>query len=155
MKEASDDVSSSQRACSESQTPRVTLLVSSITQDRCEKPHEDMMQAQYALTRAEYERELDAAIAGSFPASDPPPWTLGASSWMDLAAPVSKTGSLPAVTEAIVRDGYRVGGSRLASLGEAIAMAAMVPLAILIAGVPVAALIWGIAHAVSWFAGNI
>lgn len=30
-----------------------------------------------ALTRAEYERELDITLAGSFPASDPPPWTLG------------------------------------------------------------------------------
>jgi len=124
-------------------------------QNRCEKQHEEIMQAQYAITRAEYERELDAAIAGSFPASDPPPWTLGASSWMDLEAPVQNTGSLPAVTEVIVRDGYRVGGIRLASLGEAIALAAMVPLAILIAGVPVAALIWGIANAVTWLAGNI
>jgi DNA-binding NtrC family response regulator len=34
---------------------------------------------QYAITRAEYERELDAAIADSFPASDPPPWTFGQS----------------------------------------------------------------------------
>jgi hypothetical protein len=109
----------------------------------------------YALTRAEYERELDAAIAGSFPASDPPPWTLGASSWMDLEAPIPKTGSVPAVTKVIGRDGYRVGGVRLASLGEAIVLTAMVPLAILIAGVPVVALIWGIANAVSWLTGNI
>ena len=89
-------------------------------------------------------------IAGSFPASDPPPWTLGASSWMDLEAPVPKTGSSRPSTEVIVRDGYRVGGIRLASLGEAIALAAMVPLAILIAGVPVVALVWGVANAVSW-----
>ena len=112
------------------------------------------MQAQHALTRAEYERELDAAIAGSFPASDPPPWTLGASPWMDLAAPVPKTGTAPAVTEVIVRAGHRVGGLRLASLGEAFALAATVPLAILIAGVPVVALVWGIANAVSWLTGN-
>lgn len=113
------------------------------------------MRAQFAFTRAEYERELDAVIAGSFPASDPPPWTLGASSWMDLEAPIPKTGSVPAVTEVIVGDGYRVGGVRLASLGEATALAAMVPLAILIAGVPVVALVWGIANAVSWLTGNI
>ena len=114
------------------------------------------MQAQYALTRAEYERELDAAIAGSFPASDPLPWTLGAPSWMDQEATVPKTGSAPAVTEVILRDdGYRVGGFRLASLGEAIALAAMVPFAILIAGVPVVALVWGVVNAVSWLAGHI
>ncbi len=112
------------------------------------------MQAQVALTRAEYERELDAAIAGSFPASDPPPWTLGASPWMELAAPVPKTGSAPVSTEVIVADRYRVGGVPLASLGEAIGLAAMVPVAILIAGVPVVALVWGVANAVSWLIGT-
>lgn len=113
------------------------------------------MQAQ-ALTRADYERELDTAIADSFPASDPLPWTLGASSWMDKAATIPKTGMAPAVTEVIQRDdGYRVGGFRLASLGEAIALATMVPFAILIAGVPVVALVWGIANAVFWLAGHI
>ena len=111
------------------------------------------MQAQ-VMTRAEYERELDAAIAGSFPASDPLPWTLGAPSWMDFEPAIPKTGTVAAVTEVIVRDGYRVGGVRLASLGEAIAMAAVVPLAILIAGVPVVALVWGVANALAWLAGN-
>jgi hypothetical protein len=124
-------------------------------QNRCEKQHEKFMQAQFTLTRAEYERELDAVIAGSFPASDPPPWTLGASSWMDLAAPIPKAGSVPSVTEVIVGDGYRVGGVRLANLGEAIALTAMVPLAILTVGAPLVALVWGIASAVSWLTGNI
>ncbi len=101
------------------------------------------MQAQYALTRAEYERELDAAIAGSFPASDPPPWTLGASPWM---ATIPKAGSAAAVTEVIVDNGHRIGGMRLAALGEAIAMTSMLPLAIAIASASVAGLVW----AVSW-----
>ena len=113
------------------------------------------MHAQYALTRAEYERELDAAIAGSFPASDPPPWTLGASPWMDLEATIPKAGSVAAVSEEIVRDGYRAGGLRLASLGEAMVLAALVPLAILIAGLPVVALVWGVANAVAWLSGGI
>lgn len=112
------------------------------------------MQTQHALTRAEYERELDAAIAGSFPASDPPPWTLGASPWMELAGPVPKTGPSQVVTEVVVRDGYRVGGVPLAGLAEAFALAATVPLAILIAGIPVIALVWGIANVVSWLAGT-
>ena len=112
------------------------------------------MQTKHVLTRAEYERELDAAIAGSFPASDPPPWTLGASPWMDFAAPVPKTGTAKVVTEVIVRDGYRVGGVHLASLAEAFALAATVPLAILIAGLPVIVLVWGIANVVSWLVGT-
>ena len=107
-----------------------------------------------AMTRAEYERELDAAIAGSFPASDPLPWTLGAPSWMDFEHAIPKTGTAAAVTEVIVRDGYRVGGVRLASLGEAIALAAVLPLAILIAGAPVVALVWAVANAIAWLSGN-
>ncbi len=111
------------------------------------------MQAQYALTRAEYERELDAAIEGSFPASDPSPWTFGASPWMDMAAPIARR-PVPAATEVIFRDGRRVGGIRLASLGEALALAATVPLAILIAGVPVIALVRGVASAIAWLIGG-
>jgi hypothetical protein len=45
----------------------------------------------YALTRAEYEAEVDATLADSFPASDPPSWTFGASSWMDLESPAGES----------------------------------------------------------------
>jgi hypothetical protein len=103
------------------------------------------MEAYYALTRAEYERELDAAIAGSFPASDPPPWTLGASAWMDLKG-AARPVPTPAAIDVVFEDGRRLGGIRLASIGEAMAMMAMVPLAILI--------VWGIANAVSWLTGS-
>ena len=110
------------------------------------------MQAQYALTRAEYERELDVAIAGSFPASDPPPWTLGASSWMDLEAPVHPL-PVPAAID-VVFDDRGFAGSRLAVLTEAMGMMAMVPVAILAAAVAMAAVVWGIVDAVSWLTGN-
>ena len=110
------------------------------------------MQSQYALTRAEYERELDTTLAGSFPASDPPSWTLGASPWMDLEARIPRP--VPAAIDVIIRDGYRVAGIRLAGLSEAIALAAMVPLAILIVGVPLVALVWGIASAITRLTGN-
>ncbi len=113
------------------------------------------MNTQHALRRAEYERELDVAIAGSFPASDPPPWTLGASPWMDLPGTAARIPMpVPAATDVIVEDGRRWGGIRLTGLGEAIAMTAMVPLALLLAGVPLVALVWGIATAISWLIGN-
>lgn len=45
--------------------------------------------------------------------------------------------------------------SALASLGGAICLAGMVPIAPLIAGLPVVALVWGVADVVSWLTGNI
>src|SRR5688500_723221 len=47
---------------------------------RSSRRQEGDMQTRYALTRAEYDRELDMTLAGSFPASDPPFWTFGVSS---------------------------------------------------------------------------
>jgi DNA-binding NtrC family response regulator len=44
-----------------------------------------------ALTRAEFERELDVTLAGSFPASDPPPWTLGVAPADDFFAAAGHT----------------------------------------------------------------
>jgi hypothetical protein len=111
------------------------------------------MQAHDVLTRAEYERELDMSLAGSFPASDPPPWTLGASPWLDLDAPVIAA-PVPAAIDVVFEDGQRLGGTHLAALGEAIALAAMVPIAILIAGMPVVALVRGLASAIAWLAGR-
>jgi hypothetical protein len=111
------------------------------------------MRTIYALTRAEYETEVDVTLAGSFPASDPPSWTLGASPWMDLKAPAIAR-PMPAAVDVVVGDGRRVAGIRLAALGEAIALVAMVPVAILIAGVPVVALVWGVARAIAWLSGN-
>ena len=101
------------------------------------------MQTQYALNTHDMNVNWTAALAGSFPASDPPPWTFGAHSWTDLDDSVFAA-ARPAAVDVVIREGYRLGGIRLASLGEAIAMVAMVPFAILIAGVPVVALIWGI-----------
>ena len=111
------------------------------------------MRTAHALRRAEYETEVDLTLADSFPASDPPSWTLGSSPWVDLEAPAIAR-PIPAAEDVIVGDGRRFGGIRLAALGEAIALAAMVPVAILIAGVPVVALVWGITSAIAWLTGN-
>lgn len=107
------------------------------------------MQPQYALTHARYERELDRALAGSFPASDPPPWTFGVSHSTDFDDSVFAA-PRPAAVDVVIREGYRFGGTRLASLAEAIAMVATVPIAILIAGLPVVALTWALTSALEW-----
>ena len=111
------------------------------------------MQSDDALTRTEYERELDRTLAGSFPASDPPPWTFGASPWRERDDTAARA-PIPAAIDVVFQDSHRFAGMRLASLGEAIALAATVPLAILIAGVPVVALVWGIASVVAWLTGG-
>jgi hypothetical protein len=63
------------------------------------EPYEVVMTSHGALTRAQYERELDLTLAESFPASDPPPWTLGASSWMDVEDTVDAAPALAAANE--------------------------------------------------------
>lgn len=110
----------------------------------------NLMQTQFALKHARYERELDRALAGSFPASDPPPWTLGVTHSTDSVFAAAR----PAAVDVVIREGYRLGGTRLASLGEAIAMVAMLPVAILIAGLPVVALTWAFTNALAWLTGS-
>lgn len=94
------------------------------------------MRSHYALSRVEFERALDSTLAGSFPASDPPPWTLGVE-------------VVPASIDVVIAEGPRFGRG-LAVIAEAIGLAAMVPVAILIAGLPVIVLIWSVARAVAW-----
>jgi hypothetical protein len=112
------------------------------------------MNSHYALTRADYERELDMTLAGSFPASDPPFWTLGVSPRTDRDDSAFGVAP-PAAMDVVVREGYRFGGTRLAGLGEAIAMMATLPLAILIVGAPVVALVWGVTYIVRWLTGSL
>lgn len=111
------------------------------------------MSSMSALARGKYERELDMTLAGSFPASDPPSWTFGVTSSAEVESPVFAR-PRPAAIDVVIREGRRLGGIRLSSLGEAITMVATLPLAILIAGLPVVALVWGIAKAISWLTGS-
>src|SRR5688500_16962652 len=65
---------------------------------RCSaRRHEETMQSHYMLTRAEFERELDVTLAGSFPASDPPPWTFGVSAGTKFGEVVVDTPVAPQV----------------------------------------------------------
>jgi hypothetical protein len=106
-----------------------------------------------ALSRADYERDVDVALAGSFPASDPPPWTFGVPSGTMFGEMVVPT-PIAAQVDFVIGGSRRVGGSRLSSVSEAIAMVTLVPLGILIAGVPIVALGWAVMHAVAWVVGG-
>ena len=93
------------------------------------------------VTRAEYERELDLALAGSFPASDPLPWTLG----LAMEPVAFRSGHVPrpraSAVDVIVDPRAAFGYGRLVSVAEAIALVALVPVAILAIGLPIAAAI--------------
>jgi hypothetical protein len=80
------------------------------------------------------ERALDQTLADSFPASDPPPWTLG----------VAHRDSKP---DAIAR--------QLATLAGAIGVALLVPVAILVVGLPVVLFVRGILEAVTWLMTSV
>jgi hypothetical protein len=99
-----------------------------------------------AMARAEYEREIDSALSASFPASDPLPWTFGVSREAMAVQP-----DLPrpraALTDVIVgRERY---GHRARAIAEVLGFAALVPLAILLAGAPIAAAV----RALLWMLG--
>jgi hypothetical protein len=111
------------------------------------------MRTHYAFSRAEYERDVDVALAGSFPASDPPPWTFGVPSGTQFGELVA-AGPVAAQVDLVIGGSPRFGGSRLSSVAEALAMVALVPLGIVIAGVPIVAFGWAVIYAVAWAVGG-
>jgi hypothetical protein len=98
----------------------------------------------YAMTRDEFEREVDVALAGSFPASDPPPWTLGAVPPELEASPRFPAAVAPAAIDVVIAAGR--GRRRAAGMAEAITMVALIPVAVLVAAAP----IWGLGAAIAW-----
>lgn len=118
------------------------------------------------LSRTEAEeRKLDQILADSFPASDPPPWTFGraradqidkaaiapASSRADLTRAVADT-RVPSLhtTDVIVAGGCRTFGQRLASGVGALGVALLVPIGMLIVGLPIALAVRGLLEVAAW-----
>ena len=121
-------------------------------------------QSDLALRRLAAERALDEVLAESFPASDPPSWTLGV-----VRPPPVQRAPYDGVREQTVTRAPRpqpaaggvldVSGDRrvertfidgLISLAAATGLVLLVPFAVLLVGVPIALLVRGLLEALGW-----
>ena len=114
--------------------------------------------------RYEAERALDQVLADSFPASDPPSWTLGvgqpssgsteSAESADVTAKEKRDGDAINVKSDVIDVSVprtkRTFLQVLVSLAGAAGIALLVPFVILLIGLPVALVIRGIAEAVGW-----
>jgi hypothetical protein len=111
------------------------------------------------------ERKLDQVLADSFPASDPPPWTLGRASPDEIdqapSAPSSAHANLMRTdsdvwshiaTHVVIPGGSRTFGQRLTSGVGAVGVALLVPIGILIVGLPIALAVRAVVEMVAWLA---
>lgn len=106
-----------------------------------------------SMTREEMDREIDLAVAGSFPASDPPPWTLGAT---PPAPPMPRSYSPAAIAPAAVDVVIAAGGSRqhMANVVGVLAMVALIPAGVFVVAAPVLAGIWALRAVSTWLVGG-
>ena len=114
------------------------------------------------------ERAVDLVLADSFPASDPPSWTLGVARPNSLgdanadpgdsnaregaeAAPVASY----VVDVALPRYPTRSFLQRLGAVAGAAGLALLAPLAILLVGLPIALAVRGLVEAASWLLARL
>lgn len=105
------------------------------------------------MTHEEMEREIDLATAGSFPASDSPPWTLGAT---PPAPPMPATHSPAAIAPAAIDVVIAAGRGRrhAAALAEALALTALVPVGVFVAAAPILFAFWAFGAVSAWWLGG-
>jgi hypothetical protein len=108
----------------------------------------------HVMTREDMDREIDLATAGSFPASDPPPWTLGAT---PAVPPMPRLHSPAAIAPAAIDVVIAAGGARrsFTSVIEVMAMTALIPVGIFVAAAPVLLAFWAFGVVSAWITGSV
>jgi hypothetical protein len=112
------------------------------------------------------ERAVDSVLADSFPASDPPSWTLGITHPQSERQTKNAEAVAPDAGRAVAVKADVIDVSRpaadwrrffkgLASLTGAAGIALLVPFVILLIGMPIALVVSGVVEAASWLMGLI